>query len=132
MADPNQELRESVTNLNNAMTQFANSLTTLQNAVNNMAAAGPPAAVFSTTPGTTRVDALLDYGSRWGLAVYEQGTKGLYERDEDKFDTVNGSPIDVIVDYGRITMADLKTQSESFYLDTLKPSVELPSLSTPR
>jgi hypothetical protein len=150
MADPNQELHDSLTNLNNRMAQFATSLTALQNAVSNMAA-GPPAAVFSTTPGTTRADQPHNFGSRWGLAVYEeQGTKSLYDKDEEKFDldnnkvtsfvsavkdravkmgwtsatqgvttyTVNGSQINVIEDYGRIGTADLRTQSEPFYLAT--------------
>jgi hypothetical protein len=45
--------------------------------------------VFSTTPVTTRADQLLDSGSKWGLAVYEQGTNSLYDKDEEKFDLDN-------------------------------------------
>lgn len=153
MADPNQEMRESIIAMSQAVGMIANSLTTLQNAI---AAATPPApaVTFSLTPATNKVDDILDLGSRWGGSVYTDATASLYDDKEEKFDldndkltafqrlvqdrakemgwtspnqgivtyTVNEGgvdvPINIIHDYGRITIEEIRTQSEPFYLDT--------------
>ena len=146
--------------MNQAVATIATSLTTLQNtlAANApavpAAAAAAPAVTFSLTPATNKVDDLIDLGSRWGGGVYQDATKGLFEKDKDKFDLENSKvtsfqrlvedrakemgwtspnqgivtytvmeggnnvPINIIRDYGRITIDQIRTQSEPFYLDT--------------
>ena len=89
MADPNRELRESLIAMNRAVATLATSLTTLQNTLNANAPAAAPAVTFSLTQATNKVDDLIDLGSRWGGGVYQDATKGLFEKDEDKFDLEN-------------------------------------------
>jgi len=154
MADPNQEMREAIIAMSQAVGTIANSLTTLQNAIAAATPAAPPAVTFSLTPATNKVDDLIDLGSRWGGGVYQDATASLYDSEEEKFDldndkltafqrlvedrakemgwtsqnqgivtyTVNEGgvnvPINIIQDYGRITIQEIRTQSEPFYLDT--------------
>lgn len=122
MADPNEELRDSLANLNNQVAVLTQALTALTNAAAAPPApvpavpAAPAAVTFATTPGTTNQDDLIDYSTRYGAALYEYGAKGLYEKDEEKFDLVNGSPLNIIEDYGRIELTEIHTQSQPFYL----------------
>eukprot|EP00956_Cyclotella_meneghiniana_P020107 scaffold35036_cov36-Cyclotella_meneghiniana.AAC.1 len=105
---------------------------------------------FSTTPGTSNQANIIDYGTRYGMALYDMGTKPLFDSEEDKFDldndeslnfekaverraramgwyhaqqgiltfTVDGESLDLVTDYGRIDIGEIKTQSEPIYLAT--------------
>jgi hypothetical protein len=89
MADPNQEMREAIIAMSQAVGTIANSLTTLQNAIAAATPAAPPAVTFSLTPATNKVDDLIDLGSRWGGGVYQDATASLYDSEEEKFDLDN-------------------------------------------
>ena len=147
-ADRIRELQESVTNLNN---QLNNLVQLVQPVLQNLAVPGqaPAPATFATTPGTNKVTDLIDYATRYGASLYEEGAKGLYDSTEEKFDLdnlkavsfqrevkarvekmgwnnpdqgittylVDGSTFDLIEDYGRISMQEIQSQSEPFYLN---------------
>jgi len=87
MADPNADLTAAIANLNNQMATLVNAIQPLLQA---QAANAPAAAAvtFATTPGTYSVTDLIDYSTRTGTNLYEQGTKSLYE-DEEKFSLQN-------------------------------------------
>ena len=103
---------------------------------------------FATTPGTSNQANIIDYATRYGMALYDMGTKSLYDSDDSKFDlkneealnfekdverrakamgwyhsaegiltfTVGTETIDLLSDYGRIDLDEIKTQSEPIYL----------------
>ena len=82
-------LNAAVANLNQ---QMANLIAALQPILTGNApqpaAAAPAAVTFATTPGTYSVTDLIDYSTRTGTNLYEQGTKSLYA-DEEKFGLQN-------------------------------------------
>lgn len=89
MADPNAALTAAIANLNNQMATLVNAIQPLLQAANANANAPAAAAVtFATTPGTYSVTDLIDYSTRTGTNLYEQGIKSLYE-DEEKFGLQN-------------------------------------------
>jgi hypothetical protein len=89
MADPNANLTAAIANLNNQMATLVNAIQPLLQAQAANANAPAAAAVtFATTPGTYSVTDLIDYSTRTGTNLYEQGTKSLYE-DEEKFSLQN-------------------------------------------
>ena len=123
----------------------------LQQLQQQQAGGGAQATVtFSTTPGTSNQANIIDYGTRYGMALYDMGTKPLFDSEEDKFNldndeslnfekaverraramgwyhaqqgiltfTVDGESLDLITDYGRIDIGEIKTQSEPIYLAT--------------
>lgn len=83
MADQ-QALQNSITNLNNQV----NALTTaLQQFIASQAT--NTTTTYAATPGTSKVDDLIDYSTRYGAGLYEDGSKALYESEGDKFDLDN-------------------------------------------
>jgi hypothetical protein len=76
MADLNQAVADLIT------TQMTN----LINALQPILTGTTPAltATFATTPGTHNKTDIIDYSTRTGTALYEQGIKSLYE-DKEKF-----------------------------------------------
>jgi hypothetical protein len=78
-----QDLQQSITNLNNQMTQLLRAIQTLAAAA--PAGAIPPAQAATTTtavtfalsPGTTNPDQLIDYSTRTGQALYDTGKSKL-------------------------------------------------------
>ena len=50
----------------------------------------PQAAVnFAISPGTSNQSDVIDYGTRYGMALYDMGIKPLYDSEETKFDLDN-------------------------------------------
>ena len=76
MADVNQAVANLTTQMNNLINALQPILT---------GAAPAPAASFATTPGTHNVTAIIDYSTRTRTALYQEGSKSLYNEDE-KFD----------------------------------------------
>lgn len=76
MADLNQAVADLTTQLNNLIQALQPILT---------GTAPAPTATFAATPGTHNVTNIIDYSSRTGTALYQDGTKSLYDEDE-KFD----------------------------------------------
>lgn len=96
MADTNQDLQDLITALATGLADLTTLVHDYIAAVPDPSVAGTIAgstvvttATFSTSPGTTNVDSLLDYSTKYGLALYEQATKSLYESEEDKFNLDN-------------------------------------------
>jgi hypothetical protein len=103
MADPNKELRDLITALANnvqtlttTVTNFINAAPTAGAGAAGAAAGGgggappaPTAVVYAPSPGTAKVDDLLDYTTKYGVVIYKQGRAALYEKEEDKFDLDN-------------------------------------------
>jgi hypothetical protein len=79
MADVNQAVADLATQMNN-----------LINALQPILTGTAPAATttFATTPGTHNVTSIIDYSTRTGTALYEEGIKSLYD-DKEKFDLQN-------------------------------------------
>jgi hypothetical protein len=76
MADVNQAVADLTLQMNNLINALQPILT---------GAAPAPAASFATTPGTHNVTSIIDYSTRTGTALYQEGSKSLYNEDE-KFD----------------------------------------------
>jgi hypothetical protein len=127
-------------------------VTNLANAIANQAppaAAAPPAAnvAFATSPGVAAVEELIDYTTKHGASLYEQGTKALgtpfsmkasqvviFEKElQDRasmmgwdkgaqnilrFTNKDGRQISLIAEYGQIDADTLKTGCEPFILAT--------------
>lgn len=109
MADPNEELRNLVVALATNVTTLSARVTDLTNTVNNFINAAPTggaaaggaaggagtggtaaaAPAFATSPATANVDALIDYSTKYGFSIYEQGIKSLYDGEENAFDLDN-------------------------------------------
>ena len=87
-----QDLQQSITNLNNQMTQLLQAIQTLAAAAPAgaippaQAAPAAPAVTFALSPGTTNPDQLIDYSTRTGQALYDTGKSKLMEAEEEKFD----------------------------------------------
>ena len=77
------DLNAAIANLNQ---QMADLLAALQPILTGTAPA--PTATFATTPGTHSIADIIDYSTRTGTALYEQGIKSLYE-DEERFNLQN-------------------------------------------
>ena len=83
-------LQESITNLNDRMNDLLQAIQPILAQVANP----PETATFATTPGKSKVEQIIDYSTRYGAALYEEGSKGLYsEDDEDKFNLENAKAI---------------------------------------
>ncbi len=88
------DLRESITNLNEQMTALLAAIQPLLAgaaappgaAPVPPAAAAPPAVAFALSPGTTNPDQLIDYSTRTGQTLYDTGKSKLMDDEEDKFD----------------------------------------------
>jgi hypothetical protein len=80
------DLNASITNLNQQMAVLIQALQPIL--TGNAPAAAPTPATFATTPGTLTVADIIDYSTRTGIALYEQGIKSLDE-DEEKFNLQN-------------------------------------------
>jgi hypothetical protein len=89
-------LQESIANLNDRMNALLQALQPILAQAANQPA--PAAATFATTPGTNKVEEIIDYSTRYGAALYEEGSKGLYSDDEDKFNLDNAKAISFIRD----------------------------------
>lgn len=76
--------------LNAAVAQLTTNLNALVNALQPILTGNVPAptVTFSNTPGTFEADKLIDYSSRTGTALFQDGVKSLYD-DETKFDLNN-------------------------------------------
>jgi hypothetical protein len=79
MADLNQAVAVLTTQMNNLINALQPILT------GNVPAA---TATFAATPGTHNVTAIINYSTRNGTALYQEGSKSLYD-DEEKFDLKN-------------------------------------------
>ena len=87
------DLRESITNLNEQMTALLAAIQPLlagaappPGAAPVAAAAAPAAVPFALSPGTTNPDQLIDYSTRTGQGLYDTGKSKLMDDEEDKFD----------------------------------------------
>jgi hypothetical protein len=145
-APSNAELAQQIAALTAIVTNLANAIATNQAPP---AAAAPPAATitFATSPGVAAVEELIDYTTKHGASLYEQGTKSLgtpfnmkasqvviFEKElQDrasmmgwdqgaqnilKFTNKDGRQISLIAEYGQIDANTLKTGCEPFILDT--------------
>jgi hypothetical protein len=76
--------------LNAAVAQLTANLTDLIDALQPIltGTAPTPTVTFSNTPGTFKANELIDYSSRTGTALFQDGVKSLYD-DETKFDLNN-------------------------------------------
>jgi hypothetical protein len=77
------DLNQAVADLTAQMTQLINALQPILTGT-----APAPTATFAATPGTHNKADIIDYSTRTGTALYEQGIKSLYE-DEEKFNLQN-------------------------------------------
>ena len=87
------ELRDSITNLNEQMTALLAAIQPLLAgaappgaAPVPAAAAAPLAVTFALSPGTTNPDQLIDYSTRTGQTLYDTGKSKLMDNEEEKFD----------------------------------------------
>ena len=88
------DLRDSITNLNEQMTALLAAIQPLlagaaapPGAAPVPAAAAAPAAVtFALSPGTTNPDHLIDYSTCTGQSLYDTGKSKLMDDEEEKFD----------------------------------------------
>ncbi len=88
------DLRESITNLNEQMTALLAAIQPLLAGAAEplgalpvqIPAAAPPAITFALSPGTTNPDQLIDYSTRTGQSLYDTGKAKLMDDEEDKFD----------------------------------------------
>ena len=89
------DLRESITNLNEQMTALLAAIQPLLASVAAPPSAAPvpaaaatltPAVAFALSPGTTNPDQLIDYSTRTGQSLYDTGKSKLMDDEEDKFD----------------------------------------------
>ena len=84
-----QDLQQSIANLNNQMTQL---LQVIQPLLAGAAVAPPVAAnapqlvIFALSPGTTNPDLLIDFSTRTGQALYDTGRAKLID-DEPRSST---------------------------------------------
>lgn len=77
------DLEAAITNLNQ---QMAALLTALQPVLAGTVPTAPVS--FAATPGTLNVTDIIDYSTRIGSSIYQDGIKSLYE-NEEKFDLQN-------------------------------------------
>jgi hypothetical protein len=80
------DLNASITNLNQQMAALIQALQPIL--TGNAPVAAPTPATFATTPETHTIADIIDYSTRTGTALYEQGIKSLYE-DAEKFNLKN-------------------------------------------
>ena len=141
-APSNAELAQQIAALTAVVTNLANAIA--GNQIPAAAAAPPAAAVtFATSPGVAAVEELIDYTTKHGASLYEQGTKALgtpfsmkatqvviFEKElQDRasmmgwdkgaqnileFTNKDGRQISLIAEYGQIDAETLKTACESF------------------
>ena len=84
-----QDLQQSIANLNNQMTQL---LQAIQPLLAGAVVAPPVAATaaqpvtFALSPGTTNPDQLIDFSTRTGQALYDTGRAKLMDDESEKFD----------------------------------------------
>ncbi len=84
-----QDLLQSIANLNNQMTQL---LQAIQPLLAGAVVAPPVAATaaqpvtFALSPGTTNPDQLIDFSTRTGQALYDTGRAKLMDDESEKFD----------------------------------------------
>ena len=89
-----EDLQNSITNLNDQMTALLAAIQPLL-----AGAAVPPAAptpgavpapaptvIFALTPGTTNPEQLIDYSTRTGQTLYDNGKSKLMDDESEKFD----------------------------------------------
>ena len=86
MADLNQAVADLTTQMNNLI----NSLQPISTGT-----APPTTATFAATPGTHNVTAIIDYSTRTGTALYQEGSKSLFD-EYDKFGLQNNNATSVI------------------------------------
>ena len=154
-----QETADAIQTLANQMIALTNALNTtqqqLQDLINANAAAGAPpapaAVAFAETPAKADPTAILDYTSKYGLAVYNYGKSSLYDEGTAKFDLdrekasrfekdikarvesmgwdhpiqgittytdSDGTSLNIIEDYGRISQEEIEDQAKPIYLTT--------------
>ena len=139
-APTNAELAQQIANLTNVVANLAQAIGT-GGAAGAGGAGGAPS--FATSPGVADVDQLIDYTTKRGASLYEQGTKALatpfdlksnqvviFQKElKDrasmmgwnqgtqgitKFTNKDGEDIDLIDEYGRIDEGTLKTACDEF------------------
>jgi hypothetical protein len=79
------DLNAAVANLNQ---QMANLIAALQPILTGTAPAPTVTVTYAATPGTHNVTSLIDYSTRTGTSVYQDGIRSLFD-DEEKFDLQN-------------------------------------------
>ena len=84
-----QDLQQSIANLNNQMTQLLQAIQPLLVG----AVVAPPVSTttaqsvtFALSPGTTNPDQLIDFSNRAGQALYDTGRAKLMDDESEKFD----------------------------------------------
>jgi hypothetical protein len=77
------DLNQAIADLTTQMTQLINALQPILTGTTPA-----PTATFATTPGTHNKTDIIDYSTRTGTALCEQGIKSLY-KDEEKFNLQN-------------------------------------------
>ena len=83
-----QDLQQSIANLNNQMNQLLQGIQPLlatSSATSPVAAAAPQLVTFAL-PGTTNPDQLIDFSTRTGQALYDTGRAKLMDDEAEKFD----------------------------------------------
>ena len=140
-APSNAELTQQIAALTAVVTNLANAMANQAPA----AAVAPPAAAvaFATSPGVAAIEELIDYTTKHGASLYEQGTKSLgtpfnmkasqvvtFEKElQDRasmmgwdqgtqnilrFTNKDGRQISLIAEYGQIDAETLKTACNEF------------------
>ncbi len=140
-APSNAELAQQIAALTAVVTNLANAIA---NQAPAPAVAPPAAAVtFATSPGVAAIEELIDYTTKHGASLYEQGTKALgtpfnmksnqvviFEKElQDRasmmgwdqgaqnilrFTNKDGRQISLIAEYGQIDAETLKTACNEF------------------
>eukprot|EP00956_Cyclotella_meneghiniana_P001359 scaffold1461_cov39-Cyclotella_meneghiniana.AAC.2 len=105
LQDIQNSINQLATNTNNAISDLAaqvqalaaaasaNAANLQQLQLNQQQAGGqgaPQATVtFATSPGTSNQSVVINYGTRYGMALYDMGIKPLFDSEETKFDLEN-------------------------------------------
>ena len=138
----NTNLQNEVTNLQNAAAAAAAAAPVIPGAVLPAAAVAAPIP-YAENPGRYDVEQVINFNTRLGTTVYEQGVKALTQefdmrpestvvflqafqercveigwsegsKNITKFTNQDGNVIDLVTQYGQINVATLKTECERF------------------
>lgn len=146
--DPMAAMAAAIANLTQNVTTLTAQVDATNNNVNAIAqqlqgAANAQPVTFALSPGLTDVDALIDYRTKHGAAVYQEAKAALpsvfslkpsevtlFETELEsraaasgwnsdaqgitKFDNQNNEAVNLIQEYGKIDMATLKPLCEAF------------------
>ena len=83
--------------LQTAVAAMAANMQDLVTALNAQLPQNQPAPSYAATPGTAKVTQVIDYSTRYGAGIYDEGSKTLYD-DDQKFNLDNSRALSFVRD----------------------------------